>query len=156
MKVFTVHAPHAEAQADPDRIHFVRDGFYFWAFVFGPFWIAYHRMWWVLLFYVVLNAALEAALHALGIASIAGLWISVLIGLLLAWEGGTLRRWTLARRGHVQIASVIAPDLESAEHRYFTGLHTGARAGAPAHQMALESFAPDIIGSFPQPQGAMR
>ena len=39
MTVFTVHQPSPrknEDAAPPDRFAFVRDGFYFWAFLLGP------------------------------------------------------------------------------------------------------------------------
>src|SRR6202012_3676136 len=47
MPVYTVHAP---AAPDPgvvatDRFAFVRDGFHFWAMVFGPLWLLAHRLW---------------------------------------------------------------------------------------------------------------
>src|SRR3954454_8190674 len=47
MPVYTVHAPTAYA-ADfraTDRFVFVRDGFHFWAMVFGPLWLAWKRLW---------------------------------------------------------------------------------------------------------------
>ena len=46
MPVFTVHAPvDAARRADSDRFVFVRDGFHFWAFLFGPLWFISHRLW---------------------------------------------------------------------------------------------------------------
>ena len=46
MPVFTVHAPvDAVRRADSDRFVFVRDGFHFWAFLFGPLWFIWHRLW---------------------------------------------------------------------------------------------------------------
>ena len=63
MTTYTVHEPPAragEAAGDPDRFVFVRDGFYFWAFLFGPLWLLWRRLWLVLLLYLV---AIEAALH---------------------------------------------------------------------------------------------
>ena len=69
MKVFTVHEPpprRNESSVDPDRFVFVRDGFYFWAFLFGPLWMLRHRLWLALLIYVVVIAALQVGLFALG------------------------------------------------------------------------------------------
>ena len=48
MTTFTVHEPPPrknEATASPVRFAFVRDGFYFWAFLLGPVWMLYHRLW---------------------------------------------------------------------------------------------------------------
>ena len=52
MTVFTVHEPPPrknEETASPVRFAFVRDGFYFWAFLLGPVWMLCHRLWLVLL-----------------------------------------------------------------------------------------------------------
>src|SRR5213596_1899745 len=47
MPVYTVHAP-SPAGADlraADKFVFVRDGFHFWAMVFGPLWLLWNRLW---------------------------------------------------------------------------------------------------------------
>ena len=51
MPVYTVHAPSpggADLRAT-DKFVFVRDGFHFWAMVFGPVWLLWNRLWLVLL-----------------------------------------------------------------------------------------------------------
>ena len=45
--------------------------------------------------------------------------VGVLIALLIGFEGPTLRRWTLARRGWINHGVVVADDEESAERRFF-------------------------------------
>ena len=42
MPTFTVHEPpprKTESVTSPERFVFVRDGFYFWAFVLAPLWL---------------------------------------------------------------------------------------------------------------------
>ena len=54
MATFTVHEPpprKSEETASPVRFAFVRDGFHFWAFVLGPLWMLWHRLWLELLLY---------------------------------------------------------------------------------------------------------
>ena len=71
MTVFTVHQPAPRKNEDvapPDRFAFVRDGFYFWAFLLGPLWMLWHRLWLVLVIYLVGTAAIQAALWALGVS----------------------------------------------------------------------------------------
>ena len=61
MAVYTVHQPparHADPLPDAERIVFVRDGFSFWAFLVAPWWMLWHRMWLVLLGYVVVSGRL--------------------------------------------------------------------------------------------------
>ena len=56
MSVYTVHEPPLRAGAaasDVERFAFVRDGFSWWAFLFAPLWMLRHRMWLVLIGYVV-------------------------------------------------------------------------------------------------------
>ena len=52
MPTYTIHAPPPKAgvtESDPERFLFVRDGFYFWAFLLAPLWLLLHRLWLVLL-----------------------------------------------------------------------------------------------------------
>ena len=64
MPVFTVHEPPPregdDAAAATDRFVFVRDRFSIWAFLFGPLWMIWRRLWLVLLIYLVAMAALQA------------------------------------------------------------------------------------------------
>ena len=40
MAIYTVHKPPMKrTEPDPERFKFVRDGFYFWAFLLGPVWM---------------------------------------------------------------------------------------------------------------------
>ncbi len=70
MPVYTVHAPVA-ADASivaTDRFAFVRDGFHFWALVFGPLWLLSHRLWLALIGWIVVLAAIDVGMVALGVA----------------------------------------------------------------------------------------
>ena len=53
MPVYTVYEPPLrksdEAADAADRFVFVRDKFSMWAFLFGPFWMIWRRLWLVLL-----------------------------------------------------------------------------------------------------------
>jgi len=172
MAIYTVHqrpVDRGNPLPDAERIVFVRDGFSFWAFLIAPVWMLWHRMWLVLLGYVIVLAAADAALSALGASSIAfsviGLFISILVGL----EASTLRRFSLRRRGFRNIGIVSGADREDAERRFFATWLTesrsataaGARPAAPASIPAAATatahnpHTPDVIGLFPQP-GAQR
>src|SRR5436189_2481506 len=101
MAVYTVHEPppkRYEAAPDPERFAFVRDGFSFWACLLGPLWMLRHRMWLVLLGYIVIAVALEIGLHVLGMSGAVSATVGVLLALLIGFEAGTLRRFTLGRR----------------------------------------------------------
>ncbi len=66
MPTYTVHEPplkKRETSPNPERFAFVRDGFHFWAFLLGPLWMLTHRLWLVLIGYIVVNVAIAAGLH---------------------------------------------------------------------------------------------
>jgi Protein of unknown function (DUF2628) len=169
MSVYTVYEPPrraADALADPQRFIFVRDGFYFWAFLLAPFWMIRHRLWLVLALYLVISIGIDVGLGAVGASSGAILLVGFLISLLVGFEAGTLRRFTLQRRGWRNAGTVSGGRLEDAELRFFdTWLRqTPRRNGAPS---ATSPAAPSmvqpqssaegtgVIGLFPEP-GASR
>jgi Protein of unknown function (DUF2628) len=170
MAVYTVHQPpadHGNPLPDAERIVFVRDGFSFWAFLVAPIWMLWHRMWLVLLGYIIVLAAADAVLFVLGaspiVFSVIGLFISLLLGL----EASTLRRFSLQRRGLRNVGVVSGADREDAERRFFgTWLpehQSGSSRGVLTPQIPVPgasaaahgSHTPDVVGLFPQP-GAHR
>jgi len=166
MSSYTVHDPPLQAGAaapEPERYVFVRDGFSFWAFLFGPLWMLRHRMWLVLVLYAVISGVFFLVLAIAGASgSIIGL-IGFLIELLIGLEAGTLHRFTLRRRGWKNVGVVTGEDREDAERRFFAAwLQAGARPVTPAvpgpSPLPLPPHQPrtsDVIGLFPEP-GASR
>lgn len=161
MSVYTVHEPlprKGETSADPDRFAFVRDGFYFWAFLFGPLWMLRRRLWLVTVLYIIVIAALEAGMWAVNAPGAARFVVGFLLALLVGFEAGSLRRWTLTRRGWKNLGVVVGDDLESAERRFFAAWsplsEPSARTPSQPHKLP-KSDDSSIIGLFPQP-GAPR
>jgi Protein of unknown function (DUF2628) len=169
MSVYTVHEPPRRAgtaAANVERFAFVRDGFSWWAFLFAPLWMLRHRMWLVLIGYVVIAGAIEVPVKLSGAPGFAASVIGLLLGLLVGLEAGTLRRFTLNRRGWKNLGVVSGDDLEDAERRFFdawlqrtnspsSGPHApmpGPASAAPNRRGPLGS---DVIGLFPEP-GAPR
>ena len=169
MSVYTVHEPPPRAGAaapDVERFAFVRDGFSWWAFLLAPLWMLWHRMWLVLIGYVVVAAVIEIPVRMSGAPAFAASLIGILLGLLVGLEAGTLRRFTLNRRGWKNLGVVSGDDREDAERRFFDvwlrrrnalsgALHTlmpGPAAASPNRRGPLGS---DVIGLFPEP-GAPR
>jgi len=159
MTVYTVHEPplrRGESDADPARFAFVRDGFYWAAFFFSVLWMLWHRLWLVLIGYLLVVGAVAAALTVLGASAWAGPAVGLLLAILLGIEASTLRRWTLTRRGWSQLGVVVADDRELAERRFFDAWAAGAPpspalpvSGPPAVRMTHTRS--DVIGLFPQP-----
>jgi hypothetical protein len=169
MSVYTVHEPPRRAGAaasDVERFAFVRDGFSWWAFLLAPLWMLRHRMWLVLIGYVVIAGAIEIPVKLSGGPALATSLIGILLGLLVGLEAGTLRRFTLGRRGWKNLGVVSGDDLEDAERRFFDAWlqrKSSPSNGPPAPTPGPASAAPSwrgplgsgVIGLFPEP-GARR
>jgi hypothetical protein len=157
MTVFTVHEPPlrpADPVPDPERALFVRDGFSFSAFLFGPLWMLWHRMWLVLVAYLVLAGGLQAFLLAVGASLSAILATGLLIALLVGLEASTLRRVTLHRRRWKEVGLVGGNDREVAERRFFATWQPeiAARSAAAGGPVPVPQ-APAVVGLFPEPGG---
>jgi Protein of unknown function (DUF2628) len=158
MTVYTVHEPpprEGQADADTDRFAFVRDGFYFWAFLFGPLWMIWRRLWLVLILYLIVTVALQVGLHLLGVSNTVKFVVGFLIALLVGFEAATLRRWTYWRRGWRNPGVVVGPDMETAERRFFDSwvVHGTPRVSVAAPPaMRMPEPAPQVIGLFPEPE----
>ena len=170
MAVYTVHqAPaRADAASAAERFVFVRDGFSWWAFLLAPLWMLRHRMWLVLLGYVVISGAIEAAPVKFGASGAALALVGLLISLLVGLEASTLRRFALRRRGWSNVGIISGQNLEDAERRFFdtwlresrsrnspagatpSGPTVGASPGVPRAPQT-----PHVVGLFPEP-GASR
>jgi hypothetical protein len=173
MPVYTVHAPFRADKAvrnGTDRLVFVRDGFHVWAFLLGPVWLLWHRLWLALVGYVAVITLSEVALSQLRAGAGARFVVMLLVALLMGFEAASLWRWTLSRRHWRQIDIVVADNEEAAERRFFDRW-TAQQRDLANDQMAVDRGAPpptrdipgqpfsrpppplpdDIIGLFPQP-----
>lgn len=170
MAVYTVHqAPaRADAASAAERFVFVRDGFSWWAFLLAPLWMLRHRMWLVLLGYVVISGAIEAALVKFGASGAALALVGLLISLLVGLEASTLRRFALRRRGWSNVGVISGHDLEDAERRFFdcwlreSRPHSNPAGATPSGPTSSASpgvsrppQTPHVVGLFPEP-GASR
>jgi hypothetical protein len=160
MTVFTVHEPKPrrnESVAAPERFVFVRDGFYFWAFLLGPLWMLWHRLWLVLLIYLVLTTAVQVGLWALALSGAVKFAVGFLIALLVGFEAASLRRWTLTRRRWRNVGLVVGRNLEAAERRFFDSWVAGRaksplQSPPPPADTPVSASEPGVIGLFPEPQ----
>jgi hypothetical protein len=158
--VYSVFEPPergGDAADHMERFMFVRDGFSFAAFLFGPLWFLWHRLWLALLGYVAVAVVLGAGMRfvdtAYGIRGLAGLLVALLIG----FEASSLRRWTLTRRGWKDRGVVVGEDLEAAERRFFAAWDPGGHIPTPLPTGPKLRMASgnDVVGLFPEP-GANR
>jgi hypothetical protein len=167
MAVYTVHEPplkRYELTTAPERFAFVRDGFSFWAFLLAPLWMLRHRLWLVIVGYAVLVGGLAFGLHALHASGTVCGVVAFLLALLIGFEAGTLRRFTLGRRGWSNVGIVLGDDRETAERRFFDAWANGPTNKSETVPSAPPPIppnprrapaAPDVVGLFPE-SGAPR
>ncbi|NND48946.1 MAG: DUF2628 domain-containing protein [Rhizobiales bacterium] len=136
MRSYTVHRrrrtlgnPNAEA----DATVFVREGFSWLALLSPALWALYHRLWLVLLGFVVAVIGINLVITAAGFPEAANTVVSVAIHVLFAAEAQDFRRWTLTRRGYDVTSVVVAKNLDEAESRYFRGWCEAVNTHQAAH-----------------------
>lgn len=125
MAIYTVHAPPEGLSAAEahDRTQLIREGFSWAALIFQPFWILWHRLWWVLAGWVAALVAIAVlARFSPGSAAV----IQPLFLLWFAIVAADARRWTLERRGWRLVGVVHAGRAEEAERRWFDGMAASA------------------------------
>jgi hypothetical protein len=160
MAVYTVHAPASygvDVRTTSDKLVFVRDGFYFWAFALSLVWLIWHRLWLALFGYVVISVASDIVLRSFGVDASARTFVMIVIAFLIGLEAGSLRHWKLSRRKWRQLDVVVADNEEDAERRFFgrwvAEPSRDDRGNGPLHPMPRSSLTPqqDVLGLFPEP-----
>jgi len=152
MQTFTVHEPPHPPADRVDRAEglvFIKEGFSWGAALFGPLWLLAHRLWWPLLGYVAAYASIEAVRLA---RIIDQRWIGLLLlalNLLLAFEGDSLRRWALDRRGWRLLGAANGRNRAECERRFFDAwLPAQPVLQAPAHPGGAGARDWPVIGSL--------
>ena len=166
MPTYTVHAPPArtsDSSGAPERFQFVRDGFYFWAFVLAPLWLLRHRLWLALLMYVVGYGVSGVGMALLRVPPNVQLIAGTLAAALIGVEASSIWRWTLTRRGWTTVGFVVGEDAETAERRFYgewckRSPDTPAKTNSaePIYSTPVRRGSPspsDVIGLFPEPGG---
>lgn len=121
MAIFTVHLPPTPSGAAPaaEKIVFLRDGFSWPAFFFGPFWLLWKRAWIAAAAWALLLTLDGLVAWKFNVSREAASWISLALAAWLGFEGGRVVAWSLARRGYVESDVVVGDDEEEAEAIFF-------------------------------------
>jgi hypothetical protein len=156
MARYTVHVK-GEGPDALARAVFVRDGFSFPAFAFGPFWLFAKGAWISALLVIALLMGIAMLLGGFGIAPLFPL-ISMLVSFLVALESGAIRAWELDVKGHRFAGVISGDDRDVMERRFFEeALGEGAPPVPAASHVQAESMPPraasgiPVIGLFPSP-----
>ncbi len=163
--IFLVFEPkdglkNAPTLADAERVVFLREKFSWPALLFGPFWLAGHRLWLALLLWIVAFFALGVPMVSLKLPDSMMFAAFLVPSLIVAFEATAIRRRKLLRKRMRDAGVVIAQDIEIAERRFFAdwtkraGTLPAERPAPPAGS-ALPLDPSPVLGLFPQP-GANR
>jgi hypothetical protein len=161
MPAFAVLEPpgYHDTAERADRFIFLHERFSLGAFLLGPLWMMWQRLWLELLVYLAGVTAIGYGLYAWGVGWTAIILALSLIQLFLGLEATTLVHGMRVRHGWRDGGVVIADDLDLAERRFFDDRvarrsaatapsNPGPLPGAPAGRSQ-----PGVIGLFPEPGG---
>ncbi len=152
MAIFSVHLPGAVApEATADRAVFVRDGFAFWAVLFGPLWFLRHREWLGLVGWLVVAALITVTGRWLGPVTTGG--FELILAVATGVVANDVRRLTLTVRGFRESGVVEGESREAAERRFFDAWLVRPQPVLPPAPPALyptRSVPPGVLGLFPE------
>ena len=170
MAVYAVFEPRLrgdDLNRQAEQVTFVRDGFTWSAFIFGPLWMLRHRLWLAFVVYVAVFVAVGIAQYMRVIPFGTGSLIALMLAFLIGLEAATLRRRKLLWWRWRDAGVVVADNLISAEQRFFdrwvADAPDAARLDAASSSHAVPPALPprpffdhdnDVIGVFPPPGGA--
>jgi hypothetical protein len=155
MKIFTVHAPRdpVDAQLRAEQVRFVPDGFSWGAFVFGPLWLAWNRLWLALAGWIA-AIGLVGFLGALGLRPAASLGLVLLIDYFFGLEGNGLLASCLRSRGLALNDVVAASGCAAAEQSYFRRMAQLRPAAATAGRLPPgKAESDEFVGLSPDAGG---
>lgn len=152
MAIFSVHLPAGAApETAADRAVFVRDGFAFWAVLFGPLWFLRHREWLGLVGWLVIAALITVTESWLAPATAAG--FELILAIATGVVANDVRRLTLTLRGFRETGVVEGDSREAAERRFFDVWLVRPQPVPPPASPVLHparSVPPGVLGLFPE------
>ena len=159
MPTFTVHVPSGieDNVERAERTLFVREGFSLPAFVFGPLFLLYRRLWRAALAWLVAAIALSVLTHVLALSIPVTLLLYLVLAVLVGLEANEARRQALGGRGYIGSALVTGSTRTMVERTFFSassatnlGTATGRPAGLPLASSNAAGTGPrSVIGLFP-------
>lgn len=157
MARYTIHEPkHAADRAGRAlATRFVRDGWSWAAFFFGPLWLIMKRHW---VFGTITMIA--------EILIISGIWllpvdeairVLTILALCILWgfEGASVRRFDLAQAGFAETGLILGTDEDLLEQRYFAAMAAEQPAlstspqPSPLAETTRGPWGSPVIGLFP-------
>lgn len=129
MKVYSIHLKPGALEPDRNAL-VIKEGFSWPAFLFGPFWALWNRLWVIFAILAGVYAAVTIAFALFPVNSAAEIAVTGAIAILIGLNANDWRRSSAARRGWRTEGLAAAPDRDTALRRYFD-LHPDAAGPLP-------------------------
>jgi hypothetical protein len=149
MARYLVHVKGEGAGALEQAV-FVRDGFAYFALVFGPFWLLAKGAWISAVLAMIVFALFGFGLALAGLGMLTGL-VFFLLSALISLENGVIRGWELRLRGYREAALVSGDDHEVIERRFFAEASATDEPASVASPVPMREAGLPVIGLFPVP-----
>lgn len=132
--IYTVYVKDS-APAPAETAEFVREGFNWYAFIFGPFWAAYHRAWALFVLLLALNIGLSILETGAIISPPHVMIVQLFFQIMLGFEANDFLGDLFKKRGYA-LADIVCGDTPLRAQlrfleRYFSRLST-VSVSAPA------------------------
>ncbi|MBI3673243.1 MAG: DUF2628 domain-containing protein [Rhizobiales bacterium] len=145
----TVYTIHRKPGAPPEDAVFVADGFSGWAFLFGPVWALWHRMWVAAAILLAVQAAISVSGPLAGFGDLTVASMGLAASLIFGFEAQALRMAALRRAGWKETGLATGASTEEAELNYFLGLGEGlVREASIVPQALAPRHSTDPLGLF--------
>lgn len=151
MPRYSVHATSATPdaiRAAADRVRFVKEGFSWWGFFFPLPWLLIKGMWEILVLVIIALIAIGAGSAMLYLPDSAVTVLCFGINVLIGFIGYDLYRWTLQRRGLVDLGPASGDNRDEAELRFFLALPPAPPAPIAVSQSLISPQPRDALGLF--------
>lgn len=132
------------ANTPAETAEFVREGFNWLAFVFGPFWAAYHRAWSLLILLIALNIGLSTLEYVAILSPTQTMLVQLFFQIMLGFEANDFLGNLLRKRGYILVDIVCGDTPLRAQlrflERYFARVSSQPVSSALPHaHVALRS-----------------
>jgi len=118
LRIYTVHV-RPDIPAPYESPVFVREGFSFWAFLFGPFWTFYKKLWWPTISVMSAWMFINLAGEAIGFNEKSIEFLLFGLQLVIGYAAHDWQREGLRKQGYI-IADIVSGDnVMRAEQRFF-------------------------------------
>jgi Protein of unknown function (DUF2628) len=159
MPIYSVRIPAdgSDPASAVDRAVFLREGFSWPAFLFGPLWLLGRRLWRLLVVWCIGALIVGLAISHELMRDWAAVWFYLAAALFLGLEGRAFVGAAMERRGFRLVDIAGGQDLTSAETGFFARWFVDAPSAPLAAPAAARRRGPasdaHVIGLFPEAGG---